>query len=927
MAINLKKTLYIGLGGTGVSKLMKIKKCFVDSYGEIPPMIGFLAIDTDGAASNKSVTSNYGATIRLEHSELLVCTVRDALSVFNANPRTYDWVPSKNVDKLSSIQGGGAGQVRSNGRFIAYYNNNTIKTNIQAAITKIHQLIPIGSKYQVDTNKHGVEYPAYVNVFASIAGGTGSGMLIDVLNIIKDALNQNAQTFKLYPWIVLPEVFRAMNAGPSMANVLYNSYGAIRTLDYIMHHSPKSPAIDLGYSLVNAPLFDYAYIINNTNRAGVSFNSIDDIIDVIAKSAFLPANNMGDDLNSPFDNIVAQKMGGIYDILNKKAWAASASSAELLYDGQAVGRAYAYSIIAQLCSSMLQVKTDGTQDANNFVDDQGVMIRENNGRDDVINALLSPSATYTLDIDHNTTELDIKNFIDNNCGQKVLDKQLQNALEKKLAVANQKFGEKITSIMKRQQGQVDAALKFIQALREIICICKKEMQEEMDGFHTLNDVPLQWGAMLDRVKTKGLKSLLGISTNKEAIEDLQQELVQVVMNRREELRREWALKFYTTFEATITSKETALNDLKVYLQQISDESTQRLLTEQNVALSKSKFQIFLHKKDVMAASNYIIDNNVKTQFNTSFPDGIASWLGQSQAYVDNKLGNFAKRTPKVCQYVNTNIDNILTGLSQEAVEDYLKQLQTLAAPLWTYNTQGYNKTDFQIDRFVIVGVGNRDTSILSTDEKYKTFLDENGNKTSFASTNQNDRVFILVVEDLLPIYAVNNFSSYLNDSEDKTSRGIMMANHLDEKLKNRMDSEKFNVMPTKEADNVLQYWVWGFVFGYIHYDKDTNQYWIRSKSQGDAIYDYRFDLGKQRDVAFNTFKSQRLFSDVEVGLNGKIEKNGRQPIEDKIADIKSNGSYKQEYAQLSPLEAQNIDEPRFAAVRNLLTQEIGLMSD
>ena len=28
---------------------------------------------------------------------------------------------------------------------------------------------------------------------------------------------------------------------------------------------------------------------------------------------------MGDDLASPFDNIKAQKMGGAYDILNKKA--------------------------------------------------------------------------------------------------------------------------------------------------------------------------------------------------------------------------------------------------------------------------------------------------------------------------------------------------------------------------------------------------------------------------------------------------------------------------------------------------------------------------------------------------------------------------------------------------------------------------------
>lgn len=86
---------------------------------------------------------------------------------------------------------------------------------------------------------NGMEYPTSINVFASIAGGTGSGMLIDVLNIVRDALKENAQAYNLYPWIVLPEVFRAMNSGPSMANVLYNSYGALSTLDYIMHHNPK----------------------------------------------------------------------------------------------------------------------------------------------------------------------------------------------------------------------------------------------------------------------------------------------------------------------------------------------------------------------------------------------------------------------------------------------------------------------------------------------------------------------------------------------------------------------------------------------------------------------------------------------------------------------------------------------------------------
>lgn len=47
MATAINRTLYIGLGGTGAQTLAKIKSHFVGSYGEVPPMISFLAIDTD----------------------------------------------------------------------------------------------------------------------------------------------------------------------------------------------------------------------------------------------------------------------------------------------------------------------------------------------------------------------------------------------------------------------------------------------------------------------------------------------------------------------------------------------------------------------------------------------------------------------------------------------------------------------------------------------------------------------------------------------------------------------------------------------------------------------------------------------------------------------------------------------------------------
>jgi hypothetical protein len=270
---------------------------------------------------------------------------------------------------------------------------------------------------------------------------------------------------------------------------------------------------------------------------------------------------------------------------------------------------------------------------------------------------------------------------------------------------------------------------------------------------------------------------------------------------------------------------------------------------------------------------------------------------------------------------------ISVPMSADEIKGYLEQLKVLASPLWSYNTQGYNQTQLNLDKFVIVGVGNRDTSILATNPEFNAFFDTNGNQASFASTYQNDRVYVLVVEDLLPIYAVNNFSTYKSDYEQKQATNYSMAAYLDEKLNNRMTSENFNVMPTIEQDNILQLWVWGFVFGHIHYDPETNYYWIRSKSRGEAIHKYRFNLNKQRDVAFDIFKTEGLYHEIEDLLNAEIKRHGNEDINMKIQNIKDEDAYLDNYSNLSPLERANLEDPKFKAVLNLINQEINLMSN
>ena len=67
--IKITRTLFVGLGGTGVKAILRAKQCFVDAYGDVPPMVAFLAIDTDKAIRDKSVFQN---TDFRYHSELSI---------------------------------------------------------------------------------------------------------------------------------------------------------------------------------------------------------------------------------------------------------------------------------------------------------------------------------------------------------------------------------------------------------------------------------------------------------------------------------------------------------------------------------------------------------------------------------------------------------------------------------------------------------------------------------------------------------------------------------------------------------------------------------------------------------------------------------------------------------------------------------------
>ena len=135
MATKVRRCLYVGLGGTGMSALLNTKKTFVETYGEVPPMIGFLGIDTDGGVYRRELDSKHGK-ISLSPNEQLPIKVDDARPIYEVNKNHFGWLPENNIFALTSMTLG-AGAIRSNGRFALTVNHVDVENKIRSIIDNI----------------------------------------------------------------------------------------------------------------------------------------------------------------------------------------------------------------------------------------------------------------------------------------------------------------------------------------------------------------------------------------------------------------------------------------------------------------------------------------------------------------------------------------------------------------------------------------------------------------------------------------------------------------------------------------------------------------------------------------------------------------------------------------------------------------------
>ena len=911
MATKIKRSLYIGLGGTGMTALLHTKRMFIDTYGEVPPMIGFLGIDTDSGWYKRELVSKYGA-VTLEPHEQLPILVNNAAPIYEVNQDRFNWMPERNRNALTSMQLG-AGQVRTNGRFALTVNYDNLKIKLQSVLNQIT------SAHQIDNNKYELLGIAEVEIHLvfSVAGGTGSGTFLNMAYIIKEVAPQ----CKLMGYAVLPDVFRAMSS-TTMSKVKANGYGAILDLDWMMHSRIGNPAFDLiylrnEYSVKERP-FNSVVFIDNKNANGDTYDHVDKLTEMISLALVTSAGQLSQASASVNDNLEKRIRDGEMNVENKIAWAGGMGASEIVFRGNDLSDIYALKAANFIIENMLNTCTDTDNIVNGWIDSPEVNIRENNGFDNLIDQILNKNPRTPLGTinEAQNAQAEVDGYVATAMPR---DEELTRRNVEIQTRVKGEFDNLILREINKECG-VGSVEKILLGILAQVNIMIGEMRDEREQLikrEAQQDQGVK--AAVNDLKTYDAKILKRSSTKEAKTQDVLDATHQLVITKREIKRRDIAIQFYTWIINLINEESDHVRAIRKKLEDVYRNNVNAVASLQNRLNSEHQmFQIDLAQS--YATSVKIDTNEVNfTNLLNTMPEGarFAMIDKATDKAVSDILFNYCKSLNGSRRWADMNINKVFTEMSDAEFENVVDRALRKSLPLFTYNFHGYTPLQNPIDIYYI-GVPSGGCRFN------KQFLKDRIQGTCEVDESvigMNDRVIIYRQLGVVPAYAIGSIGTCKLEYDQLEMRS---SSHIDAGLKARMGREDFSLEPRRSLDNTLELWVKGLIFGLIK--NEDGQYSYRDKENDEyALDNYWVPLGSFRDDAFLAFK--RVHRSMETQFEDEIDNlqkdKGAEYISSILNDVKDN--YLEKYSQVN-LTREQIKSHGNEQIARLITDELNYVT-
>jgi Tubulin like len=864
-----RPTVVIGLGGTGHGAILKLKRRFIDAYGSVPPIISFISIDTTENVEH-SEKSREGLPVSLEpNSERYVLSVANPGALVNGtNEHIDEWWP-RNVP-IAAINAG-AGQVRARGRLALFAKSRNIFAAVRKAIDDVKHIKNTKQMYKESfqvSDRGGVE----VYIVSSLAGGTGSGTFLDIAFIARSFLDALSNVTGV---LVLPRVFSSL-AG--VALVKPNAYGALKEIERFSRMN-LGDQFTINYGTdevqVTRPPFDLLYLIDSINETGNVVSETRDLLTLVADGLYIQiGSQIGTDADNTVDNIKTQ----------------------LAVAGQVRGRSASYCSfgVASLALPLQQYEMMKINDARKLLSDgllNGVFLEgaleaevvrflgdhklREDEVDDVIDVLAEregggrmrfpmplgqmkndKTAAATIKQLHATHRsrmergvaqgLEVNHKRLHEAAKRAIDDWWQEAINRPNGLTYaQRFAEKLL-----------AKLEWYQRMME------SESKEEQERLKALNFTPLE-----EQVREAGTAFVRRESRVRTACENYKGLVERECELYLQAARRDKAAELYGELRSHVEDILRRCGLMRLNLEASLKKFEQDYLDATNSRSGESPFE---HTVRFNAEANKPeITPEDFVRWYREEHGTLSAWSGMRTDDVAREIMDFIKQ--KYLPLTDLSIDDVLQRSDAGHLSQDLKQLSSLAVPLWRYDEGKIPVVNRGIiDELFHYGVADADSTLLK-DPKVYGKVPQGTNAPSFISTLNPHRITLFKVKVGVPLFALQGIDEMERAYKDPDKT---VSNHL------HREWESFpNLIPRAGDGAALRWFAIAQAPAPFEIIKREGQwYYIRSQ-KAKKVEGGQIRLGQGRINAYTFFeKNQELVKEVEEKIDSITRTEGEMKI-------------------------------------------------
>ena len=334
--------------------------------------------------------------------------------------------------------------------------------------------------------------------------------------------------------------------------------------------------------------------ISNRNHNGDVVDNSDHLSQMMSMAMVVSAGELSSGMQSVANNLERDMLSGSYDIENKKAILGTLGMSEITFRAKELSKLYAEKAARELAAALLNPGSNVDNAANAWIDAEE--IRENNGKDEVIDHLLDRNPKVPLAAIYTPANpwTDINNYRQQ-VGVMVDPRELSETVKRLEERIHRKFLEKIRELV-NTMGPV-YAIEFIAQIRNQVNIMLQEMRDELQNFQ--NAVMARQSAIETAINE--FKEANGkFFGKKKAVEETQEALCMMVrntvVNDREIHRRNGAITFYTWFLQELDSTESKVRNIEDVVKEACRIIRNKIATtSSNLQAPRGLFEIDLTK--------------------------------------------------------------------------------------------------------------------------------------------------------------------------------------------------------------------------------------------------------------------------------------------------------------------------------------------